>query len=160
MTGLRPADTVILTSPLSLRFDAVAGAGRYAAVLDDALGRRLFAAESSTPEILVPDGVLGPGASYYWTVQALGAVGGDARGTSRFRTLSTDELQTREALRSAVEADGGADALALLAETDRRSGLFQEALDGFRAALTRQPGDAALTDAVRWLESRLDVGRQ
>jgi hypothetical protein len=42
--------------------------------------------------------------------------------------------------------------LALLAEIDRRLGLYEEALNGFRAALAKRPEDVTLQQAVQRLE--------
>ena len=157
ITGLRPFHTVTLAERTTLRFTPVSGASKYAVEIEDDSGRRIFAVESTTPEVVVPVRVLEPGTSYYWTVRTLDKFGGAARGTSEFRTLSADEAQVRQALRRALTADDSGSNLALLAEIDRRLGLDQEALDGFRAALARQPDDLDIQRAVRRLETLLET---
>ncbi len=140
-----------------LRFNPVRGASKYAVEIENDAGRRIFAAESTTPEVVVPAGVLEAEASYYWTVQTLDKVGGAARGTSEFKTLSSDDARVREALRRSPETEGADSHLALLAEIDRRLGLDQEALDGFRAALAKRPDDVVIQQAVRRLEKLLEI---
>jgi hypothetical protein len=100
--------------------------------------------------------VLKPAASYYWTVQALDRFGVAPRGRSEFTTLSAADSQFREALRTSVQGEASGGALALLAEVDRRLGLYREALDGFRAQLARTPDDLAVQRALRRLEQMLD----
>ena len=48
---------------------------------------------------------------------------------------------------------GDAGALAFVAEVDRRLGLYQDALDGFRAAQAKRPDDLAHSRPVRRLEN-------
>jgi hypothetical protein len=156
VSGLRPSHAVILTEPLVLRFDPVDGASRYAIEIENEAGRRIFAGESTTPELEVPVALIEPGASYYWTVQTPDRSGGEARGTAQFKTLSLEDAQHREALRRSLASDDGAVALALMAEIDRRLGLYPQALDGFRSAQARTPDDPAIQRAIRWLET---VGR-
>ena len=154
ITGLRPFQTVTLAERTTIRFNPVAGASRYAVEIENDAGRRIFVAGSTTPEVVVPAGVLAPETSYYWTVQTLDKFGGAARGTSEFTTLSAEDALVRRALRRSLEADGGG--LALLAEIDRRLGLYDEALDGFRAALAKSPDDVAVQQAVRRLEKLME----
>jgi hypothetical protein len=153
ISGVRPSHAVVLNPPLTLRFDPVAGASRYAVEVENQAGRRIFAAETPKPEQAVPPGVLEPGASYYWVVRTLDKAGGEARGTGQFRTLSLDEVAQRDALRRSLASEGDAGGVALLAEIDRRLGLYQEALEGFRAALAGTPADPAIQRAIRWLEA-------
>ncbi|HYO12120.1 MAG TPA: CHAT domain-containing protein [Thermoanaerobaculia bacterium] len=60
-----------------------------------------------------------------------------------------------EALRRALEEEGSAESLALLAEVDRCLGLLAEAREEFWAALQRRPEDTALAEALAELERRL-----
>jgi hypothetical protein len=71
ISGLRPFHAVTLPEQTVLRFDPVSGASKYAVEIENDAGRRIFAVESTTPQVVVPAGVLQPGASYYWTVQTL-----------------------------------------------------------------------------------------
>lgn len=156
ISGLHPSHIVTLAERTMLRFSPVAGASRYGVEVQDDAGRRIFAAESTASEVVVPAGVLQPGASYYWTVQTLDKFGGAARGASEFRTLSAEEAGFRQAVLRALEAEGNSRGVALQAEIDRRLGLYQEALEGFRTALARTPGDRAIQEAVRRLEELLE----
>ena len=157
ISGLRPFHTVTLAERTVLRFNPVRGASKYAVEIENDAGRRIFVAESTTPEVVVPAGVLEADTSYFWTVQTLDKVGGAARGTSEFKTLSSEDARVRQALRRSLEAEGGGGGLALLAEIDRRLGLYQEALDGFRAALAKTPDDLFIQQAVRRLEKLLET---
>jgi hypothetical protein len=153
ISGLRPSHGVTLAERTVLRFTPVRGASRYGAEIANEAGTRVFAAESTTPEVIVPAGVLEPEARYYWTVQTLDKLGAVARGASEFRTLSVQDARVRQALRRSLEAEGDGGALALVAEVDRRLGLHQEALDGFRAALAGRPDDLVLQQIIRRLEN-------
>ena len=156
ITGLSPFDTSTLATRTRLRFAPVAGASNYSVEIEDASGRRVFGVETTASEVMVPDGVLEPGVSYQWTVRTLDLFGATAQGASPFRTLSREDERDREALRRSLDAEGGADALALLATVDQRLGLYAEALEGFREALKRVPGDMAVVRAIRRLEELLD----
>jgi hypothetical protein len=151
--GLRPYHTVVASAPVTFSFQAVRDASRYAVEIEDDHGRVVLRREVDTAELTVPAGTLAPGAAYHWTVQTLDKVGTVARGASRFTTLSEEEGRRRDALRQALASQGTADE-ALLAEVDRRLGLYPEALRGFRAALAQHPGDPAILRAVQWLEAR------
>jgi hypothetical protein len=153
VSGLKPTHAVLSTEPTTLRFDRVRGASRYSVEVDDETGRRLIAGETSEPEFVIPAGTLQSGAAYYWRVQTIDKVGAAARGSSRFTTLSHEQMQMREAIRQTLVSEGGAGSLALLAEIDRRLGLLQEALTGFRAALREKPDDPAIEEAIRQLET-------
>jgi hypothetical protein len=156
ISGLRPFHSVTLAERTVIRFNPVDGASRYAVEIENDAGRRIFAVEATTAEVVVPAGVLAAGASYYWTVQTLDKVGGAARGASEFKTLSAEDERLRQALRRSLDTDGGTGDVALQAEIDRRLGLYQEALDGFREALTRTPGDRTIQQAVQRLEKLLE----
>jgi hypothetical protein len=160
IAGLRPFHTVTLADRTTLRFKPVSGASRYAVEIESDAGRRVFGIESTTAEVVVPAGVLTPDTSYYWTVQTLDKFSGAARGSSEFRTLSAKDAQLREALRRSLETEGGDNHLALLAEIDRRLGLDEEALAGFRAVLAKNPDDVAIQQAVRRLEKLLEIAPQ
>jgi hypothetical protein len=153
VSGLSPSHAVLSMEPTTLRFDPVKGASRYSVEVEDEAGRRVVGGETSAPEFVVAPGVLQPGATYYWRVQTVDKVGAAARGSSRFTTLSTEQMQSRDALRRTLSSQGGADSLAFLAEVDRRLGLVQEALNGFRAALREKPDDPAIQRAIRALEA-------
>jgi hypothetical protein len=150
VSGLQPSHIVTLAEGTRLRFLPVAGASRYAVEIQDDAGRRIFSVESTVSEVVVPAGVLAAGGAYYWTVQTLDKVGGAARGATEFRTLSAEDARIREAVLRTLEGDGNG-GLALRAEIDRRLGLYEEALNGFRAALARTPEDRSIQEALRRL---------
>lgn len=156
IVGLQPSHIVTLAERTKLRFSPVAGASRYAVEIQDDSGRRIFAAESSASEVVVPAGILAPGGSYYWTVQTLDKVGGTVRGSAEFRTLSAEDARVRDSLLRTLESDASSGGLALRAEIDRRLGLSEEALNGFRAALARAPDDRSILEAVGRLERLLE----
>ena len=73
------------------------------------------------------------------------------------RRAVTRDIDAETARRRAGQPiDDQAAVLALLAEVDRRLGLYREALDGFRLQLARTPGDAAVQQAIRRLERMLE----
>jgi hypothetical protein len=156
ISGLHPSFAATLADRTVLRFNPVVGASRYSVEIENNAGQRIFTADSTTPHVTVPAGVLKPDASYYWRVQALDTFGVAPRGRSQFRTLSAADGEFREALRASLESEAGGGGLALLAEIDRRLGLYQEALDGFRAQLARTPDDLAVQRAVQRLEQMLE----
>jgi hypothetical protein len=100
----------------------------------------------------VPNGVLKPGARYWLRVRGIDARGATRLGQSIFTTLNADDVARREALKRALDEQGGADALALLGAIDRRLGLLREARDELRAALARSPDDAAIREALQEVE--------
>ncbi len=153
ISGLRPFQSVTLPERTTIRFNPVDGASRYSVEIENTAGRRIFVVESTASEVVVPAGVLEPGATYFVTVLTLDKVGAAARGTSEFTTLTANDSRVREALRQSLEAGGGD--LALLAEIDRRLGLYEEALDGFRAALAKTPEDVVVQQAIQRLERLL-----
>lgn len=155
ITGMRPYHAVVATETVTLRFDAVAGASRFAIEIDDRAGQRILRVETTSTELAVPAGTLEPGRNYFWSVETLDKVGATARGRSRFSTIAPEDVRRRDALRRALALDDGAAAVALLAEVDRRLALYPDALEGFRAAQAVSP-DPAVERAIRWLE---DVDR-
>jgi hypothetical protein len=139
-------------------FQPVKGASRYAVEIEDSQGRVVLRREVSATELTVPAGTLAPGAAYHWTVQTLDKPGSAARGASDFTTLSEEDVRQRDELRKSVASSGGVQD-ALLAEIDRRLGLYPEALRGFRSALAGKPEDQDIQRAVRWLEARAAAAR-
>ena len=159
IAGLRPDHAVIAREPVTFAFQPVKGASRYAVEIEDSQGRVVMRREVAATELTVAAGTLAPGAAYRWTVQTLDRAGGAARGASDFTTLSEEDGRQRDALRQSVASSGGGQE-ALLAEVDRRLGLYPEALRGFRAALAGQPTDPAIRRAVHWLEARAAATRR
>jgi hypothetical protein len=155
--GISPANGSAIASATVLRFNAVPGAATYRVEIEDNKGRVIFEAQAMSPQVQVPPDVLEAGASYYWTVRTLDRQGAQARGSADFRTLSTEEVRKREELRRTLQAGGDASSLALLAAIDQHLGLHHDALQGFRAALVRSPGDEALEKAIRQLEAMLET---
>ena len=155
ITGLSPANGSALASRATLRFTPVAGAATYRVEIEDAQGRVIFSIQTTSPEVPVPAGILEAGAAYYWTVRTLDRPGAQARGSTEFATLRSEEAAVREDLKRRLHDEGGVSSVALLAAIDRHLGLHQEALEGFRAALAGAPGDESLREAVRELEAML-----
>ena len=159
IAGLRLDHAVIAREPVTFAFQPVKGASRYAVEIEDSQGRVVMRREVAATELTVAAGTLAPGAAYHWTVQTLDRAGGAARGASDFTTLSEEDGRQRDALRQSVASSGGGQE-ALLAEVDRRPGLYPEALRGFRAALAGQPTDPAIRRAVHWLDARAAATRR
>ena len=157
-TGLSPSGSSALAVRTTLRFTPVEGAATYRIEVEDEQGRVVFGVQTTSAEVSIPADVLRPGTSYYWTVRTLDRAGPQARGAAGFTTLRHDEAQAREDLKRQLHEEGGASSLALLAAIDRQLGLYEEALDGFRAALARAPNDEALKDAVNELEEMRRAG--
>ena len=152
ISGPRPFGSVILNARApTLAFTPVTGASRYLVEVDNAEGQRIAGGETTRPEFVVPEGVLGPGATNSWTVQTLDKVGGTARGAGQFTTLSSEDARARAALHATLSSNDS-ESVALLAEIDRRLGLYPEALAGFRAALAGAPKNPAILEAIRSIE--------
>lgn len=150
--GLRPFGTVMLGArSLTLSFTPVSGASRYLVEVENADAQRIARGETTRPEFVVPAGVLAPGGKYYWTVQTLDKVGGAARGAGQFKILSSEDARARAALHASLTSPSS-ESVALLAEIDRRLGLYAEALAGFRAALAGAPRDPAILQAIHSIE--------
>jgi hypothetical protein len=116
-----PANAAVLT------FSPLVSSDSYRLEVEDELGETVFAAETRSPEVVVPAGVLLPGTEYYWRVRSAGRRSLAGHGEALFVTLSAEDAAAREALRREVEAEGSAHALLLLAEVDRNLGLLREA---------------------------------
>ena len=160
IVGLSPSNGSALASRATLRFKPVAGAATYRVEVEDEMGRVIFGVETTAPEVRVPSDILTAGAAYYWTVRTIDHPGAQARGSAEFGTLRAEEATARENLMRRLHNEGDGPSLALLAAIDRHLGLHHEALEGFRAALARSPGDRALIEAVRELEAMPDTGRR
>jgi hypothetical protein len=149
------ADTSALPDETTLLFSPTRETARYKVELEDELGRTVFSAEIESVSLVVPRGILKPGARYYWRVRSVEIVGPAARGESEFMTLPIEEIEKRAVLRDSLKERGGIEALALLAEIDRRLGLLLEARNEFRAALSQSPSDETLRRMVGELEKQL-----
>jgi len=160
IVGLSPSNGSALASRATLRFKPVQGAATYRVEIEDEKGRVIFGVQTTSPEVRVPPDILTAGAAYYWTVRSIDHPGAQARGSAEFGTLRAEEATARDNLMHRLHSEGDVSSLALLAAIDRHLGLHQEALEGFRDALTRSPGDRALIEAVRELEAMQETGRR
>jgi hypothetical protein len=147
-----------LTRSTVLRFEPVSDERRYLVEVEDESGARLFRAETATPAVSVPQGILEPGARYYWRVTSVNQAIPPARGEAAFRTVGREPEQELDALIAALEPAADAKTLALLAEIDRRLGLFMEARDRLRAALAKDPDNGSLRDALARVERLVPAG--
>jgi hypothetical protein len=126
--GLSPGgDAASLAGQTILRFEPVRGAPRYRVEVRDASGALAFEAVTDQPPIPVPPGALRPATRYAWKVRTVERPGPAAEGVESFHTLDDASVQARERLRSQVDRAGDPEALALLAEMDRRLGLRSDA---------------------------------
>jgi hypothetical protein len=128
-----------LAGAATLRFAPVEGGGNYKIEVRENQENMIYAAETTTSAVILPSGVLQPGMRYQWKVALVGSL---ATGEAYFTTLPLRTAEAREALRRAVETEGGVDSLALLAEVDRCLGLLPEARDELREVV-RDSADAA-----------------
>ena len=158
VAGLSPAGSSALAMRTTLRFTPVEGAATYRIEVEDEQGRVVFSVQTTSAAVSLPSDVLQPGAGYYWTVRTIDRVGPQARAAAEFTTLRQDQAQAREELKRRLHEEGGVSSLALLAAIDRQLGLYEEALDGFRAALALAPDDEALKDAVNELDAMREAG--
>ena len=147
-TSALPKETTLLFSPV--REDA-----RYKVELEDELGRTVFSAETESTSLAVPTGILKPGARYFWRVRTVEIVGPAARGESEFATLASEEIEKRAFFKAGLREKGDAEALALLAEIDRRLGLLLESRNEFREALSKSPSDQILQRILGEIERQL-----
>lgn len=158
VTGLSPSSGSALATRAILRFTPVRGAATYRVELEDEKGRVVFGVQTTSAEVPVPPDVLQAGAGYYWTVRTIDLAGPQARGSAEFTTLRDDDARAREDLHRRLQEEGSVASRALLAAIDWQLGLYEEALEGFRAALARAPDDTALREAVTELEAMRAAG--
>jgi hypothetical protein len=152
ITGLYPdGEATALARATTLHFAPVAGAGRYRIEVHDRQGMLVFAIETAASETRLPPGFLRSGRRYDWTVRTVERAGPVARGEAGLVTLDRRTTAAREALRRTVETSGDATLLALLADVDRRLGLWAEACDGLRTAV-QVSGDPLLAANLAELE--------
>jgi CHAT domain-containing protein/Tfp pilus assembly protein PilF len=157
IAGLYPRrGAATLAGATTLRFEPVAGAGKYWIEVQNPQGNVVFGTDTTVPRVKLPPDALQPGMRYGWSVRTVERVGPVAQGEADFVTLPARIAEARETLRKAVETLGDGESLALLAEVDRSLGLLAEARDGLRAAVRDSPGDAALGAALAELERRLE----
>lgn len=158
LNRLYPREGATTMSDLTvLSFSAPPEAGDCTAEVLDTTGNSVSkTAAGSSPLALAP-GLLAPGQSYEWRVRCLTASGVILHADARFATLPLDMATARQALHAAAAADPAL--LGLLAEIDQSLGMFRESRDGFRAALAREPGNAALASALdrldRWMDDSI-----
>jgi hypothetical protein len=148
-------DTSALPDETTLLFSPVREAARYKVELEDEPGRTIFSAETESASLVMPSGILKPGARYYWRVKTVEIVGPAARGESEFTTLASEEIDTRASFKAGLREKGDAEALALLGEVDRRLGLLLEARNEFREALSKSPSDQTLRRILEAIERQL-----
>jgi hypothetical protein len=120
-----------------VRFDPVAGSGKYRVELEDEKGMALFVVETAETRVQLPPEVLRPGRGYYWTVRALDAGKPALRGEALFWTLKEDDARRRAVFKAQVDEAEDISLLTLLAELDWSLGLRKEACSALSAALDR-----------------------
>jgi hypothetical protein len=134
IAGLYPGHgAATLAGATLLRFEPVAGGGRYRVEVQERRGKLIFEVETTASVVTLPAGLLRPGTPYDWSVRTLERAGPVAEGRAGFVTLSARLAAEREALRKALTAEGDGAAMALLAEVDRSLGLLAESRDELRA---------------------------
>ena len=148
-------DASALPDETTLLFSPVREAARYKVELEDEVGRTIFSAETESTSLAVPTGILKPGARYFWRVKTVEIVGPAARGESEFATLASEEIDKRASFKAGLREKGDAEALALLAEIDRRLGLLRESRNEFREALSKSPSDQTLRRILGEAERQL-----
>jgi hypothetical protein len=156
IAGLYPRrGAAVLTNETVLRFQPVAGAREYRIEVQDGQGRTVFRTDAGSPPVKVPAGTLRPGHRYLWVVRTLDRPGAIARGEADLVTLSEDAARTREEVREILATEGPG-SLPLLAEIDQSLGLWLEAREDLRTALTHEPANPALRKALIEIELRLE----
>jgi hypothetical protein len=148
-------DASALPDETTLLFSPVREGARYKVELEDEFGRTIFSAETESSSLAVPNGILKPGARYFWRVRTVEIVGPASRGESEFATLASEEIGKRAAFKAGLREKGDAEALALLAEIDRRLGLLLESRNEFREALSKSPSDQTLRRIIGDIERQL-----
>ena len=148
--NLYPRDgAASLACATKLTFTSVVSATEYRVDVEDELGETVFQAETRSPEVIIPGGVLKPDTEYYWRVRTVGRRLDGGRGEALFVTLSAENAAAREAIRQRVEAEGGDGALLLLAEVDRSLGLYREACETLVRAGAGDPTNPHIEAARR-----------
>jgi hypothetical protein len=149
ITSMYPSTGVTTVATATVvRFDPVAGYGKYRVELEDETGMSLFVVETALTEVQLPPDLLRPGRSYYWTVRALEAGQPALRGEAVFWTLKEDDVRRRAEFKAQVDEAEEVPLLLLLAELDRSLGLRKEACRALSTALDRG-ADIGSIDAAR-----------
>jgi hypothetical protein len=138
------AGATTVSATTVVRFDPVAGYGKYRIELEDEKGMSLFVVETASTEVQLPPDVLRPDRSYYWTVRALDAGKPALRGEAVFWTLKEDDARRRAKFKVQVDEAADVTLLLLLAELDRSLGLRKEACDALSVALDRGADEGSM----------------
>jgi hypothetical protein len=148
-------NAAILSTQAILSFAPVTEIKSYLAEVQDDAGNVIHHAELSAPAVMLPSGLLKPGRRYYWEVQGVVAAGEAPRCEAEFTILAVEDEIRRAAFKAGVDKSGDGDSLALLAEIDRRLGLFREAREEFASALNRSSEPEAIRSALRQIDARM-----
>jgi hypothetical protein len=157
--GLYPHRAPVIASHVKLSFAPVADALNYSVIVEDEIGNILLRVTTPLATVEVPADALEPGSSYAWRVRAFAASGVVGEGSAEFVTITKDELDRRAAFAEAVNAEGDAMGLALMAGVDREIGLLADACDEFEAALRLRPSDPGLEHALATARASLSAAR-
>jgi hypothetical protein len=157
--GLYPNHAPAIASHVKLSFAPVADALNYSVLIEDEMGNILLRVTTPLTIVEVSADALEPGSFYAWRVRAFAASGVIGEGSGEFVTISKDELDRRGAFAKAINAEGDAMGLALIAEVDRENGLLADACDEFEAALRLRPSDPGLDHALATARAALTAAR-
>jgi hypothetical protein len=159
LKGLYPDHAPAIASHVTLSFAPVPDALNYSVIVEDEMGNILLRVTTPLTKVDVPADALGPGSLYAWRVRAFAASGVVGEGSAEFVTISKDELDRRAAFAQAINAEGDAMGLALIAGVDREIGLLADACDEFEAALLLRPSDPGLDHALATARAALTAAR-
>jgi hypothetical protein len=115
-----------------LSFDPVADATSYRVEVEDDSGESVFALDTLSCRVVVPQGALNPGAEYYWWVRTVTSGSSRVWGDAFFQTLGAPEAEWLDRVEEQLSAERSAHAVLLLAEIYNGLGMHREACEAVR----------------------------
>jgi hypothetical protein len=143
------ANLVVAANHAKLYFPPAEGNRNYHVVITNFSGTEVFSLKTENATCTVPVGVLSPGREYYFNVWSeQGQTRTQLVRWKHLLTLGEEDSRSREILRQMYQENGEVAILLLLAELDRKLGLYHCAMQEFQEALAHYPDNPALQEAA------------
>jgi len=113
-----PQGALVLPGVTTVELNQPCGSGPWTITVRDATGHAVHRAEAAGPSAVIPEGVLEPGQSYYWTLQAREPCPRSSTPGAVLTTLDADALAARDVLAASIESSHDPATAVLLAGFD------------------------------------------
>jgi len=148
LAPIAPTDgEMVLADAVALAFSLCPETSAYRVEVEDEAGKVVLDVTTTETGLVVPAGVLRPGALYLWRVRAMKEGRTLAAAEALFGTLSRDRAEARQALAAQTAAARDSDLWALLAAVDRGLDLNRTACADLERALELTGPSPALDQA-------------